>query len=289
MAKQEIVTLPRDSGDGTPIANAFDMVNDNTDELYEGANITATAPLAKATVADTSVTLSLSDDSISEVKLDCTNSPTDNYLLSYDLASEGFTWVAGTEGDLTAIVAGDGLTGSSLSGPIPTLALDSSAAGTGLGFSSGVINLTTHTGDVTGTTALSIATDAVVTAKILDANVTHAKLENRYTSINAVGTTSGAFNIDFSLGTIQTVTLGGAHTGTFINFKVGQVVNIVITGNYTLTFDATSSGTAAMRKVGAVDYDGSATQIIQVVCASADSTTPIFYYNCATYATDVTP
>ena len=39
-------------------------------------------------------TLSITDDSISEVKLDVTNTPTDNYILSYDQASGGFTWIA---------------------------------------------------------------------------------------------------------------------------------------------------------------------------------------------------
>jgi|TARA_B100001996_G_scaffold359020_1_gene323971 hypothetical protein len=125
---------------------------------------------------------------------------------------------------------------------------------------------------------------------LADNSITHAKLENRYTAINAIGTTSGAFNIDWSLGAVHTFTLGGNHTGTFINFKVGQTIDIILSGNHTLTFDATSSGTAAMRKVGGVDYDGSSSnQIIQVVCVSEDSTTPVFYYNCATWATDTTP
>ena len=147
----------------------------------------------------------------------------------------------------------------------------------------------THSGDVTGATALTIASNAVTTAKILNDNVTHDKLENRYTAINAIGTTSGAFNIDFNLGAIQTVTLGGAHTGTFINFKVGQVIDIIITGNHALTFSATASGTPAINKVGDTAYDGTATQIIQVQCASDNSTTPIFYYACNTYAVDTTP
>ena len=134
-----------------------------------------------------------------------------------------------------------------------------------------------------------LASDAVVTASIVNDNVTHDKLEARYTEINPIGTTSGAFNIDFSLGAIHTVTLGGGHTGTFTNFKIGQVVDIVITGNHTLTFDATSSGTAALRKVGSTDYDGSKTNLIQVVCASDDSTTPIFYYTVNEYATDTQP
>ena len=52
---------------------------------------------------------------------------------------------------------------SSASSPV---SLASSAAGTGLSYSSGVINLDTHTGDVTGTTALTIANDAVNYAKL---------------------------------------------------------------------------------------------------------------------------
>ena len=148
-------------------------------------------------------------------------------------------------------------------------------------------------GDGTGFTAAALSGDVTManTGAVTIANnaVEHAMLENRYTAINAIGSTSGAFDIDFSLGAIQTVTLGGAHTGTFINFKIGQVIDIIITGNYTLTFDATSSGTAAMRKVGSTDYDGTATQLIQVICASDDSTTPIFYYTVNTYATDTTP
>ena len=38
-------------------------------------------------------TASIADDSLTEAKLDVTNSPTDNYVLSYDSASSGFTWV----------------------------------------------------------------------------------------------------------------------------------------------------------------------------------------------------
>ena len=168
----------------------------------------------------------------------------------------------------------------------------------------------THTGDVTdasgvltlvadkvitstildaNVTTAKIADANVTTAKILNDNVTHDKLENRYTAINPIGTTSGAFDIDFSLGAVHTATLGGAHTGTFTNFKIGQVIDIIITGNHALTFSATASGTPAINKVGTTAYDGTATQIIQVQCASDDSTTPIFYYACNTYAVDTTP
>ena len=313
----------------------------------------------------------LVDNSVGASALNVSGNGTAGYILKSD-GDGSFSWIANDVGDLTAIVPGAGLTGTSLDGPIPTLNI---GAGTGITVAADAISLTdggvtatqlgansatpakvslfddntvatdTHilvadgtdyinkavSGDATlaNTGALTIAADAIITTKILNANVTtakiadgnitvgkmaansvdsdqyvdgsidtihiaddqitHDKLENRYTAINAIGTTSGAFNIDFSLGAIQTITLGGAHTGTFINFKVGQVIDIIITGNYALTFDATSSGTAALRKVGTTDYDGTATQIIQVQCASSDSTTPIFYYVVNTYATDPTP
>lgn len=168
--------------------------------------------------------------------------------------------------------------------------------GDGTGFTAAALS-----GDVTMTNAgaVTIGNDkidsqhyvdgSIDTAHIANDNVTHDKLEARYTAINAIGTTSGAFDINFSLGAIHTVTLGGGHTGTFTNFKIGQVVDIVITGNHTLTFDATSSGTAALRRVGSTEYDGSKTNLIQVVCASDDSTTPIFYYTVNEYATDTQP
>ena len=166
-----------------------------------------------------------------------------------------------------------GVSGDGTSGQI----LTSDGSG-GMSWTTGV------TGDIEGVTAGDGLSGGGTSGTVTLA------LDDGYIAINAIGTTSGAFDIDWSLGAIQTFTLGGNHTGTFINFKVGQTIDIILSGNYTLTFDATSSGTAAMRKVGGVDYDGSSSdQIIQVVCASADSTTPIFYYNCATWATDTTP
>ena len=87
--------------------------------------------------------------------------------------------------------------------------------------------------------------------------VTHDVLENRYTAINAIGTKSSAFDIDFSAGAIHTVTLGGNCTGTFTSFKVGQVIDIIISGDYTLTMSATASGTPSIKKVGSTSYSGS--------------------------------
>lgn len=64
---------------GDPIRDAFIKVNSNEDELYEGANITVTAPIAKATVADTSVTISLANSGVTYAKMQ--NLATANRLL----------------------------------------------------------------------------------------------------------------------------------------------------------------------------------------------------------------
>ena len=117
--------------------------------------------------------------------------------------------------------------------------------------------------------------------------VTHDVLEDRYTAINAIGTTSGAFDIDFSAGAIHTVTLGGNHTGTFKNFKVGQVIDIIISGDYTLTM--TASGTPSIKKIGSTSYSGSSDNVIQVVCTNASTSTPQFLFSVNTFADATNP
>ncbi len=251
MAKQTVnIGSTENDGTGDPLRTAFNKLNQNNDEIY-GTNFVTE--------------LMLNDNIVGAAELKVTGNGTNGQILKTD-GDGTFSWIDNDEGDITAIVAGTGLDGTSLSGPIPTINIEAGGVGT-----------------------TQLAGSGVTTAKINNDAITHDKLENRYTAINAIGTTSGAFNIDFSLGTIQTITLGGAHTGTFINFKVGQVIDIIITGNHALTFSATASGTPAINKVGTTAYDGTATQIIQVQCASDNSTTPVFYYACNTYAVDTTP
>lgn len=53
----------------------------------------------------TAITVVFSADSIYEVNLRATNSPTDNYVLSYDEASGGFTWIVDATGGSPASLA----------------------------------------------------------------------------------------------------------------------------------------------------------------------------------------
>lgn len=136
-----------------------------------------------------------------------------------------------------------------------------------------------------------IADGAVDTAHIADNNVTFAKLEDRYTAKVDITTYSGAVSIDWSAGT--TFKMGSSLTGSiefdFTNFKQGQVITFYnLTGSQTITFDSDAATSETFNKVAEVDYDGSATNMIQVECID-DSANAIFNYVVATYTSDTTP
>jgi len=130
-----------------------------------------------------------------------------------------------------------------------------------------------------GVTSGKLAADSVITTKILNDNVTFAKLENRYTALSALGTGS-SFALDFSTATTFTAAANGAATLTFSNAVQGQVIDLVITGNHALTFAETGS---TFNKVGSTTYDGSSTNLIQIICTDDSSGAKIYHYSIATY------
>lgn len=123
---------------------------------------------------------------------------------------------------------------------------------------------------------------SIDTVHIADDQITHAKLENRYTTTATAVTTSGATTIDWSTAASFPITMGGAHTLNFSNFKKGQVVDLIISGAYAVTL-GTTSGTPVFNKVGTQSYDTTTTNIIQVMCTDDDST-PNFFFAIGTYA-----
>ena len=136
--------------------------------------------------------------------------------------------------------------------------------------SSAVLTLPANTGTLVGTGD----TDTV----------THTMLENRYTALSALGSNT-TFALDFSAATTFTATASGNATFTFSNAKQGQVIDLILTGNYTITFSQTN---ATFNKVGSTDYDGTANNLIQIVCTN-DSANPVYMYSIATYTSDPTP
>ena len=162
-------------------------------------------------------------------------------------------------------------------------------AGTGISVDQATGNVTvtnsspnaTHTGDVTGSAALTIANDAV----------THDKLENRYTASSTISNTSGATSVDWSAATVFKMNSActGAKEFDFTNYKVGQVITIRnLTGAYTITLDSDAATSETFNKLGGNDYDGSTTNALMVECID-DSANAIFNYSILTYSADTTP
>tara|TARA_Y100000768_G_scaffold109991_2_gene80869 strand:+ start:3024 stop:3404 length:381 start_codon:yes stop_codon:yes gene_type:complete len=121
--------------------------------------------------------------------------------------------------------------------------------------------------------------------------VTHNVLEARYTSVGTITNTSGATSVDWAAAAVYKMNsaLSGGIEFDFTNYKAGQVLTIYnISGSQTITLDSDAATSESFLKVGGVDYDGSATSILQVECL-ADGANAVFAYSIAQYAADTTP
>ena len=127
----------------------------------------------------------------------------------------------------------------------------------------------THTGDVTGDGLLTIVDDKVITSKILNLNVTTAKIADdaiTYAKLGVEFTTTGAITtaLDFTANQVFTKTMTAGTTFTYSNVGIGMVKDFILTGAFVPTFPL---GT----KTVAGTYDGSVSNLIQIVAiASGD-------------------
>ena len=137
-----------------------------------------------------------------------------------------------------------------------------------------------------------LAASAVVTASIVDDNVTHAKLEGRYTAKATSSSTSGTISLDCAAATTFLMT-GNVATATLRldSMKLGQAVDIVLSG--TLSSAAitlsTNFSSATIRRIGSTELDTSATNVITVVCIDDTDAAALVHYTINTFATDTTP
>ena len=247
MAKQTVnIGSAANDGTGDPLRTAFDKLNDNFDEVYAD---------------DFVVAARIADDSITEVHLDVTNSPVDGYVLTYDSSSSGFTWEQKFDGDITGIVAGNGLTGDATSGDA-SLAV---GAGTGITVNANDVQITDGGVDTTQLAAdavdgSKIADDAVDTEHIADDAISYAQMGDEFTTAAVIS----ASDVDFSSAAVFTKTLSANTTLTFSNVSTGMVKDLVITGDFTLTLPSsvkTITGT----------YDGTVSNLIQIVSTNGST------------------
>tara|TARA_X000001316_G_C910083_1_gene25639 strand:- start:220 stop:660 length:441 start_codon:yes stop_codon:yes gene_type:complete len=132
---------------------------------------------------------------------------------------------------------------------------------------------------------------AIDTTQLAADAVTHAKLENRYTTKGSITTYTGAVSVDWATATnfVMGSSLTGAIEFDFTNFKTGQVLTIHnLTGSQTITLDSDAATSETFNKVGANDYDGASTNVLIVECIDDDATA-VFNYSILTYTSDTTP
>ena len=256
----------------TGIAVTYDD-SDNTLDFVIGAGVIVNSMLADDAVgadelaANAVVTASITDGNVTTAKL-AADSVTSAKIPDNAINSEHYT-----DGSIdTAHIADDQVTQAKIADD--AVGADQLAA-------SAVVEASMVDDAVT---AAKLASNAVVTASIVDDNITHAKLEPRYTTLVAKGTGTNQ-TLDFATATTFTATMNGDATFTITNPKQGQVVDLIVAGNHALTL--AMSG-ATFNKIGTVNYDGSTTNLIQIVVAD-DASSEIFYYSVAPIASDTTP
>lgn len=228
-----------------------------------------------------------------------------------NLADSAVTTAKITDANVTtAKIADDAVTADKLANSINTEIAANTAK----------VTNATHTGDVTGATALTIANNAVTTAKIAadavdgtkiaddsidsehyvdgsidtahlaDDQITHDKIEARYTAQASITTLTGTVSFDCSTASSFKLSgdLTGAYTIDLSNYKKGQVITIYPLKAQSITLDAQGSSTNTFNKIGS-DYDNSTFNILQIECVDDSSTDPVFFYSIATFASDSTP
>lgn len=107
-----------------------------------------------------------------------------------------------------------------------------------------------------------IADSNITTAKIAADAVTYAKLGAEFTTAAALSGTS----VDWATATTFTKTLGADTTLTFANVSTGMQINLVISGNYTLTLPS-----SVKELTNASTYDGSGENLISIVSTNGNT------------------
>ncbi len=240
MAKQTVnIGATANDGTGDPLRDAF-----NFNEVYAKPDLT---------LATNTLTLTKPDGSTDTVDL----AP---YL----------------DGDITSIIAGDGLTGSSLDTGDATLNV---IGGDGITVASDEVEVT-----VDDSTIELSATDGTGQVRIKDDGVDHQQLANSYTALSALGTGS-AFAINFDSAATFTATANGAATLTMSNAQQGQVVDVILDGNFAITLAETGS---TFNKVGSTNYDGTTNNVIQIICTDDSVGAKIYHYAVAPFTSSTT-
>tara|TARA_R100001443_G_scaffold15866_3_gene25720 strand:+ start:322 stop:1176 length:855 start_codon:yes stop_codon:yes gene_type:complete len=218
----------------------------------------------------------------------------DTKVVAYDHSSGGFSLETVATGDITSIIAGTGMTGSSLGSGDATINV---IGGDGITANADEVEVTVdgstiELNNTDGSGAVRIKDLGVATGKLANDAVTHDKIEGRYTATLDSAST-GNQNLDASSYSAFNLTGNVASaTLTIQNMKKGQVIDIILSGSdlssavITLADDFTTSD---ISRVGSSELDTSKKNIIQVLCVDDDDSDAILMYAISTYQTATTP
>lgn len=237
-------------GDNGAIDSSAQALTDGAGNAL-GLTLTNTGVIvstAKGTMIGTSSTgevasAMIADNAVDAQRLNVSGNGTSGQYLVSD-GDGSFSWQTLSAGDITSVVAGDGLTG---------------------GGTSGDVTLTVNVDDSTIETnadAIRIKDLGVTTAKIAADAVSYAKLGAEFTTAAALSGTS----VDWATATTFTKTLGADTTLTFANVSTGMQINLVISGNYTLTLPS-----SVKELTNASTYDGSGENLISIVSTNGNT------------------
>lgn len=156
------------------------------------------------------------------------NAGTNGYILSVNSSTtSGLAWIANDQGDITAVTSGTGITVANSTGPIPSVAID-----------------TTVTADLT--TAQTLTNKTLTTPTLNDPKVNLA-FDAETASYTAVLANNG-----------QVVTMDNASANTFsiptnasVAYPIGTQLNVLQIGAGQTTIQAVTSGTTTILSTGA--------------------------------------
>ena len=251
---------------GTTKATGFQLGSETVTD-FSGTGITVTGNALTASLGTSIETGEITDDEILEVDLDSTNTPTDNYILSFDNASGGFTWIENTGG-------GGGIDGAGTGNFIPKWSdsdtlTDSLLYETGTNFGLGT-TAPTYKLDISGSlrasstisfTGLGTTADNSVLVIDTNGNLNTDEIDSRVWGSTLLDDTDIGTNIQAYDANTSTIgqTIETAEITDDEILEVDLDITNSPTDNYMLTYDSGSAGFSWVDPATAGSIDGSGT------------------------------
>lgn len=292
------VTIAADAVEGSMIEDNVALAgNPTTTTQSAGDNSTkiATTAYADTAVANAIDSAPAALDTLNELAASLNDDANFAGTMTTSLAGK----LATTDGAVgTSNIADDAVTADKLANSINT-EIAANTAKTGITTSqanaitanTAKVTNATHTGDVTGATALTIAADAVDGTKIADDSidsehyvdgsidnahlsddsVSFEKIDDEFTTSDAL-TAASTVDVDFDAAQIFTLTPTSSTTLNITNPKIGITKTVIVTGagsSYTLSFNVGGASGTFNLIAGEYDDTSSTKNLIQIICVGS--------------------